>query len=189
MASSKPSKGFIDSLSEEIVRCLDRDGRVDSDGLKIRFAYQLPSILTLRELTTISCLAYARSVQDLTLNRCSVVDITAFATMPLLSKLRIDSCEGIADISPLAKAPSLHDLSMGQCSIVDLSPLANAQFLQKLHLMNSKVADISALGRIKTLQQLHLNSCMCVDDISSLAEAPRLRVLKLRGSTTVVLTS
>lgn len=132
------------------------------------------------------CLSYYHNIADLSplshvhslvLHGHKLKDLSIFSHNTTLD---LTECEGVEDISPLAKSSTLETLRLESTKIADISPLAESKTLVTLDLWEcSEITDISPLCNIPTLTHLVLSRCYGITDISSLEKAQALESLEL----------
>ena len=98
-----------------------------------------------------------------------------------LTRLRLNECWTIADISPLAHLAQLQWLDLDRNLIVDIGPLAGLTALISLDLRFNQIEDVSPLGALTQLTTLWLNNNK-IEDVRAVATLTRLEVLHILGN-------
>jgi len=114
-------------------------------------------------------------MDDLSLNRCEITDITALTPLVQLKLLSLQQNK-ITDISALNSLVQLKHLYLNINKITDISALNSLVQLNSLDLQENKITDISALRTLYNLESLNLNG-NSVTDISPLYRLNNLKRL------------
>lgn len=125
-----------------------------------------------------SALAAARNLRDLTIE-APIDDIGPFARLTQVDNLKLDGTR-VTDLSPLAGAVHLGDLSICDGPLENLGPLAGLR-LRRLFLYRTRVRDLAPLAGMATLQVLGLAGCP-VRDLSVVTTPPELHFVNLRNT-------
>ena len=86
---------------------------------------------------------------NLNLNGLNITDLTGLEYATSLQHLSLDN-NSITDISPLTNLTSLKTLSLNGNKVTDISPLKDMSLLEDLSLEGNKIADISPLNEMCT---------------------------------------
>jgi Leucine-rich repeat (LRR) protein len=116
------------------------------------------------------------TLAELHISSTQVSDITSLASARKLRNLSIDST-AVIDLAPLAGLP-LESLNCSRTAVSDLSPLRGAP-LAHLRCSATQITDLSPLARMPLQSLMFMQSA--VQDVAPLADTP-LRFLGLSGS-------
>ena len=107
-------------------------------------------------------------------------DLDLLQGAPKLTTLLLDANERLDDLAPVAKLPTLENLSVNWCSeVADIKPLENLRELRSLGLSGCDgIGDFTPIGRLKRLVNVTLDATQ-VRDISFVKELPDLRYINL----------
>lgn len=172
----------LDGKGQDRSRIKHLDGIERLVGLEnVTLAWQ--PVTDLRPLSTLPRLTY------LNLFYVPITDLTGVEDMAALTSLQLggDGCFSrsgearLSDISPLAGATNLEDVSLGCTDVSDLTPLAGLTALMSLGLQGTYVSDLEPLAGLPALRTVTL-AYTPVEDVSPLAGLTALTWLDLTGS-------
>lgn len=127
----------------------------------------------------------ATQLEELTIQREDLVDLTGIGRLSALHKLDLTACPNVGpDIGPLGDLCHLRSLSLaGAREVSDLSPLAGLSELRRLDLqMCRKIETIDPLLEIESLEWVDLRGCSGDIDTAPLREkGVRVRVAPARN--------
>jgi Leucine-rich repeat (LRR) protein len=99
--------------------------------------------------------------------------------LPWVTKLDLDGCKEISDLSPLAELKGLKDLSLeGDDQIVDLAPLAGLADMERLIIPKTGVTSLAALKGMPKLARLDASGTK-ITELGPIAGATKLIHLSL----------
>lgn len=122
---------------------------------------------SLGRLETLDDLKYMPFLRRLHIAFQEEVDITGVAAAKRLEELSLIHV-GVQDLEPVAGLTNLQKLCVGWNEISDISPVANLSALTSLGIWNNRVTDISAVQNLKALTYLDFSGNR-VQDISAVA--------------------
>ncbi|KAL0217150.1 hypothetical protein RCL1_007633 [Eukaryota sp. TZLM3-RCL] len=100
-------------------------------------------------------LVLCRNLSSISLNRCSISDLTPFSNIEQLTSFSLSEVD-VNDFSPLSTFKRLTKLSLSDCNFTDLSLLETLQQLKDLELLDYEITDISPLSSLENLRSLSL---------------------------------
>jgi Leucine-rich repeat (LRR) protein len=99
--------------------------------------------------------------------------------IPWVTKLDLDGCKEISDLSPLAELHALKDVSLeGDDQVVDLTPLAGLADLERLILAKTSVTSLAAIKGMPKLARLDASGTK-VTELGPISAATKLIHLSL----------
>jgi hypothetical protein len=118
-------------------------------------------------------------------DRPKVKSLAGLSSFPRLSILGIYLAQDLLDISDLASAPKIEEIALEGCrKLARVDALASCSALRRLNLSEcGEVASLQPLRALTNLEKVSLfGSTTIVDnDLSPLAELPRLQQLRMRS--------
>ena len=133
----------------------------------------LNEISSLKDSTTLKTLKIYCAITT-----AELVTLTGIST---LTELWLSDGRRVDDISSVASS-NIQTFRMNLCeALKDVSPLANSRTLKCVSLVNSQIEDVSALGMIPTLESLNLTGSMCITDVSMLQNVKILYLNECHG--------
>ncbi|CAL6032077.1 leucine-rich_repeat domain-containing protein [Hexamita inflata] len=129
-----------------------------------------------KKLVNISLLAALVNLQNLSLVRNEIVDLSPLSGLNLVQLNISQNC--VVDLAPLKTQANLQNLTMSLNSIQDLTPVSSMVNLLQLDVAVNYISDISPLRFCTKLQNVYL-SCNKISDISPLAHLKDLVFLAM----------
>lgn len=123
------------------------------------------------ELRNINDIKLFTEIEQISLGKNNITDITAFSKMNKLKRIWLYD-NSISDIRPLENLTNLEELYLWDNSISDLTPLKKLKNLKELNLQNNYISDPSPLYGLKQLEVLVIgDNCMTEEQVSRLRQA------------------
>lgn len=123
------------------------------------------------ELRNINDIKLFTEIEQISLGKNNITDITAFSKMDKLKRIWLYD-NSISDIRPLENLTNLEELYLWDNSISDLTPLKKLKNLKELNLQNNYISDPSPLYGLKQLEVLVIgDNCMTEEQVSRLRQA------------------
>jgi len=131
-----------------------------------------------KQVSDLSPLAVATSLEELDVIGLPVSDLTPLAGLTKLRELKLRMTK-VTKLDALAKLTSLQELNLMYTGVSDLKPLA-ALPLRKLLLAGTKVSNIAPLAGVLTLDNLDLSDTKVTTVKKALAKHEQLGQVDLR---------
>ena len=128
-----------------------------------------------RNISSLSGLETANSLEDLTMSYNQISDISMLSGLSNLRILALSNNQ-ISDISPLAGLRNLVHLDVHDNDIADISALAGLNKLETLFIRYNELSDLSVLAGLTALRHLdaHGNRCSDLGEIPPQASLERV---------------
>lgn len=127
-------------------------------------------------------LASCKTLNSLTLNGASGVDLTTLSELTGLESLDLSGCAiSTSALSAVASLPKLKELKLSGCALTNVSALASLTGLEVLDLSNNAIGDIDALKSLTALREVYLGS-NTLSSISPLAALDDLELLDIASN-------
>ena len=165
------SDSAIDFMVRQIL------GKSPEDKLSSAELWTITSAVMPSDAVNYSDLQYLPYLENLTIENGKFENLTSLSSLSYLSELTIrNSILSSADISAIAKLPSLRKLVMESCSLSSIANLAAAQNLTYLNLNNNTIRDLGVIAGMSKLEALSLSK-NALTDLSQLSGLSNLREL------------
>ena len=133
-----------------------------------------------RELTNITPVQNLKNLHQLSVGGSNISDssLDVISKCTNLTKLGINSCPNIKDISKLESLTKLQRLWIGNTSITSIDVLKNLTELKELEMNNISIKNLEAIKDLTNLEGLYCSGCQ-ISDVSPLANLTKLTTLKI----------
>ncbi|MEL6341722.1 MAG: leucine-rich repeat domain-containing protein, partial [Myxococcota bacterium] len=160
---------------------------------RVQRAHRHQVLLTLMDLDGVERLNFERlrdprllerlvelpALRSLRVSIADAVDLRFVEHLPRLESLSLESMKRAPDLTPLRLATALRIFSARRMRLRDLSALRDVQTLEWLILNINPIDDVSPLADLPRLETLDLGQNEALTDVSPLARAPALQRLSL----------
>ena len=186
-----PVKWISDRLPQEFIDSLSRHACIEGWSFEdepITHLSQLPTSLSFvhSEISRISPISGSLTLSKLCLDRChNVVDLSSLRYLPSIVKLGVYDCDSVTVAPSLVEFPSITHLWIERCkNLENISGIRDSLTLTHLSLTYcTKVVDISSLKELPSLVWINLMGCPGIVDITGLAQLSSLEDILLKECT------
>lgn len=134
------------------------------------------------ETMDLSDLTSCKTLNSLTLNGASGVDLTVLSELTGLESLDLSGCTiSNSALSAIATLPKLKELKLNGCALTNVSALAPLTGLEVLDLSNNAIGDVDALKGMTALREVYLGT-NTLSSISPLAALDNLELLDIASN-------
>ena len=187
---SVSAKSIDDRLPQEFTDWLAEQGYFYGSYPKepITHLSQLPIDLAFvySKISRIFPISGSLTLSKLCLDTChNIVDLSSLRYLPSITVLGVYDCDSVTIAPSLAEFPSITALSIERCkNLEDISGIRGSQTLTNLSLRQcTKVTSISTLKELPSLAWVNLIGCTGVVDITALVQLPSLEDVLLKDCT------